>query len=574
MKAPMRVIFTALLLAIITLFCACDRSPEYDDGSESIVCDGYTLTVKGSVLTKIYYHTAGEAVQVTIPEGITEIDPFVGRMLLNSVSLTIPSTLKEFSYRDAHDLDFLNRWAPKLTEIYDLSPHFDFDLENAQYSQWLNTSLKIIHHSAKEPSRLVKKDGFIFYVSADETIVLGAYELKEALTVPAYYEETKCTLAPYAFANCTKTRTVTLSEGITTISQSCFRWSGLEKVVIPSSVITVEKEAFSANEKLTDVHFSDGLKRIENGAFTGCKALTSLSFPDTLAYLGAFTSSVTDLNIPRSLEYIEMSDGYTHLRLPNLTSITVHPDNPYYSVKDGVLFNKEQTAVIMYPETKKDISYTVPSTVKEISNYAFYGNRSLKNVIFCEEGLERIAHSAFSCCSNLTEISIPKTVSEISVTAFIASGLTNVAVHPDNPYFSSVDGVLFNHGVTELILYPAERTERKYTVPSTVTAIGEQAFSRAYDLEEIILPEGLLSIGERAFDSGNKLTMSFPNSLEYIGKNAFQSCDLTLTWNYTGDWIATQNETEVILTKESFDNLNSTKYDYLIRGDYVLRKKK
>jgi len=304
MKALPKLLFTVLLLALAAaLLSACNikfdgDKNEQPDGTptedEIIECDGYKLTVKDTVLKDISFTQHGTAVRVVIPEGITEVSPEAGRRLLTAVSLTIPTTLEKFGFAVYIDTFGMPESfgirvpTPKLTEIYDLSPHFDFDLENARYSTRLNYNLRVIHKSLDAPSILTEKDGFMFCHTEDETFLIGMTEAKSNLTLPVSYDEkTPYTLAWFAFANCNFIKSVTIPEGITSLSTCCFSGSrGIERVNLPSTLRTIESEAFSQNISLSEIVFPEGVKRIESSAFYRCTKLSKITFSDSLEYIG------------------------------------------------------------------------------------------------------------------------------------------------------------------------------------------------------------------------------------------------------------------------------------------------
>ena len=90
---------------------------------------------------------------------------------------------------------------------------------------------------------------------------------------------------------------------------------------------------------------------------------------------------VAQVIIPASVASIDM---YCFPGAYNLTSITVAEDNPNYTSEDGVLFNKEKTALIVYPANKADEVYEIPEGVVEIEPYAFGYTKNLKEVVFPE----------------------------------------------------------------------------------------------------------------------------------------------------------------------------------------------
>ena len=579
MKKILIILLPLLLLPLLVGCTAQPDEPSTPSDETVIEGDGYTLTIKGTVLTKVKYTVPGAAVRVTVPEGVTETSFNASRMLFSAVSFTVPSTLENFKYaipmdQFGIDIDFV-----QVVEIYDLSPHFDFDLENAEYSSIIKPTLKVIHKSENEKSCLTEKDGFIYYESDEETLLVGFTEFTDPMTVPAEYNGKPCEIGAYAFAKA-KFGEVTISEGITTLGEGCFLYTHVSKFNLPSTLRHVGASAFNQCHKLESIDLPDGITEIGRSAFAYCSKLTSIRLPDALEILDNAViqkTGITSLHIPANVSQIRMSlDNYGGFE--RLTEFTVHPDNPYFSAKDGVLFDKSGEKLIIYPASKEGTEYTVPDTVKEIASNAFYTSDNLTKITV-SEGVEIIGSKAF-CFSRIESITLPKSLTAMEDDAFrYCSLLTDISVHKDNPAYTVIDGVLFDKAVTRLIFYPKTKTDNTYTVPKTVTAICDYA---AYDndhLNRIILPDGLISIGKWAFYLHiEPLTVNLPNSLEYIGECAFSSHELIiLKWNYTGDWIATnyKGETE-ILTQEHFNDLQSLKTKYLqdYSEKYTLEKVK
>ncbi|MBP0989215.1 MAG: leucine-rich repeat protein [Oscillospiraceae bacterium] len=149
-----------------------------------------------------------------------------------------------------------------------------------------------------------------------------------------------------------------------------------------------------------------------------------------------------------------------------------------------------------------------------IGNGAFSGMSKLTSVSL-PEGVETIGSSAFESCSQLSEITIPESVKKIGDSAFnfcdalktisfsknvtsigrgaigYCSGLESVTVDADNPYYCAADGVLFTKDKSELLKYPASKTETSYVIPDGVKTIGYVAFRDAVNLAEITFPESV-----------------------------------------------------------------------------------
>jgi len=136
-----------------------------------------------------------------------------------------------------------------------------------------------------------------------------------------------------------------------------------------------------------------------------------------------------------------------------------------------------------------------------------------------------IGKTAFSGCNNLTSITIPSGVTSIGYQAFSGcTGLIEYLVDSNNSIYSSFEGVLFNKDMDTLIAYPYNKSP-KYTIPSSVTSIGEWAFYDCKGLTSITIPSSVTSIGDYAFYGCTGLTtITIPSSVKSIGQEAFHKC--------------------------------------------------
>jgi len=167
---------------------------------------------------------------------------------------------------------------------------------------------------------------------------------------------------------------------ITTAGEVKMGGSCIGDITIPSSATSIGDGAFQSASGLTSVTFTSSIQSIGIGAFMGTTLLNTITIPSSVQSFGdsAFRDSgITTFTIPSGVNSI---GDLAFLGMSSLTSFTVDSANTSFSSVGGVLFNKLQTHLIQYPPAKTATSYTVPSSVTSIGDYAFGSVPSLTSI--------------------------------------------------------------------------------------------------------------------------------------------------------------------------------------------------
>jgi hypothetical protein len=211
------------------------------------------------------------------------------------------------------------------------------------------------------------------------------------------------------------------------------------------------------------------------------------------AFKGA--TSLESFEIPAGLVSIGFN-GEVFEEVPSLKNITVDERNMYIEEVNGVIFNKDLDNLLYYPSGLSATSYTIPHTVKTISPYAFHYNQRLKEIV------------------------IPENVENI-IEGFVGlSALEAFVVDENNPFFYTIDGILFSRdGLESLVSYPGGQLDERYAIPEGIKQIGPSAFAYNTHLTEIIINEELLEIRFSAFRGVTSIgVLEIPASVETIGR--------------------------------------------------------
>ena len=240
------------------------------------------------------------------------------------------------------------------------------------------------------------------------------------------------------------------------------------------------------------------------------------------------------LYIPSTVEYFEVSSGTWVW--PNLESITVDPNSAYLSSdENGILYNKDKTVLIHYPDRATEKVFTVPSyvteikpyafcsvdyieeliipgNVKKIDQYAFCYNEALKSVVL-ENGVEHLGYYSFLGCTLLDEVVLPSSLKFIGLSIFKQTAYINNDANYDK------DGAMYNNNM--LLNVRGTAINETYEIKEGTRLIASGAFSESNtSLTEVVIPNSVEFVGHSAFTSKiEKLTVS--DDSQYLSVDGF-----------------------------------------------------
>ena len=413
-----------------------------------------------------------------------------------------------------------------------------------------------------------EKAKFTEVVIGDSVTSIGSYAFYNftwltSVTIPDSVTE----IGGDAFYRCKSLTSVTIGDSVTSIGSSAFEdCTSLTSVTIPDSVTEIGGDAFCNCKSLTSVTIGDSVTSIGSSAFWNCTSLkevyyngdlsawckidfnaysnpmnngaklylnsvelTEATIPSNVTEIKDYTfsgcTSLTSVTIPDSVTSIEQ---YAFKDCTSLTSVTI-PDS-VTSIGYGAFSHCKSLTSVTIPDSVTEIgsyafrnctsltSVTIPDSVTEIGEDAFYKCTSLTSVTIGDSVTE-IGELAFYDCTSLTSVTIPDSVTEIGEDAF--GGCTSLTAFYGK--FASADNrCLVINGVLNSF---ARSGLTEYTIPDSVTEIGEDAFSGCTSLTSVSIPDSVTSIGNEAFYWCTSLTsITIPDSVTSIGESAFSYC--------------------------------------------------
>ena len=342
----------------------------------------------------------------------------------------------------------------------------------------------------------------------------------------------------------------------------------IQELTIPSSVTNINSQALSVFAKLQKVTFDNpsNCSKIEGGAFGWNYKLKEITLPSALTELDKIFTACNDMetiNVPNDSKLRKIKNGALQLT-KNLKHFNFQGTCALDTIEAGAFQNLEQLEGFDFPKGVTTIGANAFNGCKKMTTATFKDDAVIQTIaagaladcgltsIKIPNSVKTLEKEAFRNCSALTTVTLSKNVDSISSEAFKrCEKLTAINVDKDNTKYSSVDGYLLSHDKKELILFPHGKANKNFTLlPPSITKIGDYAFYDCVGLENVVIPNKVEEIGERAFSLCTKL-----NTITFL-------CDKMID-------PAKINQLD---NKRSFDNGSSGTTDMPTKIDIYVRK--
>lgn len=282
------------------------------------------------------------------------------------------------------------------------------------------------------------------------------------------------------------------------------------ELVIPSEykglpVTKIRRGGFGTYRKITKVIIPESVTEIDLGAFVNCTSLKTIIIPKTVTAIES-----------RAFMHVDPDD------------IQIDPENPIY-FGDGSYIADSTTKTFVYGNST--INIPDDGSVEHIGIYAFAYHKDVGDIVI-PEGIKTIGTYAFNSCSGVTSLTLPSTVTDIANNAFGLFAISeSITVSSLNTVYKSQGNCLIDIANKTLV-----KGCNSSVIPSdgSVETIGAEAFRYCKGISEITIPQGVISIMRYAFRNTDVSNISLPDTLQYIGDDAF---DMTPYYSNKDNWV-------------------------------------
>lgn len=409
--------------------------------------------------------------KIVVKEGVTNIGSYAFYGCKNVEKVILPETLTTIgdgAFAGCDNLERIN------------IPNSVISIGNINFS----TSGKLKYNEDANGKYLGNEDNPYHVLVRIKDISASSYE---------FNPDTKIILAGAAFGS--SLTTIDIPEGIIEIGSSAFaNCEKLTKVRLPNSLLSIYNDSFYGVKHFIYKEYNSNLYLgNEDNEYLVCYKYTqrsgfnsfSIDFHPKTQILAnhilEYNPMLRQLNLPSTLKVI----GKGNFNNVGMLETIDLEDNPYLTLVDGVLYNKDVTKLLLFPSALKNKKWMVPETLKEISENVNFGGSGVK-------------------------VYFPGTIEEWCK--------FNFRYNKNNPLISGTLNMKNPKGEYDVVT--------EMVIPNTVTYIGNYQFYGLSNLTKLTLPDSVVSIGYEAFTNNKELTeIKGGESVAYIMSSAFTNCE-------------------------------------------------
>ncbi len=364
-----------------------------------------------------------------------------------------------------------------------------------------------------------------------------------------------------AFGNCVSLTDITIPDEVTDIGKDAFYNCSVKTATIPASAIesipktilntvvitsgnSIDEYAFNYCINLTSVTIPESVNTIGENAFNHCNKLKTVSYKGEItgwcdiSGLSNLTKNVSDLTllingrelteltVPNTVTFIP---AYAFYNCTGLTSVTLSDsvtEVGEYAFNGCPIENAVIPAIACRSVNNSALKTVTITSGNEIGENAFLNCTRLSSITI-PESVTNIGKKAFNGCTSLTGITLPYSITNIAESAFYyCENLKTVSYRGDIKGWLEINGLNnLMTAISGVSLYINGRELTRLTIPDSVTAIPNYAFSNCVNLTDVTIPDSVTSIGTGAFNKCRNLTsVNVPDSVTSINNYTFRNC--------------------------------------------------
>ncbi len=417
-----------------------------------------------------------------------------------SSSYTIPKETERIDYRAFENNSILNLSLSEDLQYIDGAAFMNTKIRSitlpkslSNISQWAfdYSSINAIYVNKDNPT-YSSYNGVLYDKQKSKLIYWPEKKIEEKLIFPETLIELDLSIIPTLDA----AKTIVIPKALTSITNTAA--NKIQEVILNDGNST-----FVLNQGIL---YSKDLTNIK--LYPNNNSIKEIILPDSVTEFDwsmfTYENNTTSLTLSKNLKTIIPSQwrsdlfGNYYFGFHHLEKVTISEDNPFYTSKDGILYSKDMTSLLFYPQNHKNQVYTIPDTVISVAQ------SQLVNVL------------------NLVELNIPKDCIRVKLEHTLGletgDGQTNfyyyktiwgsyspklerINVDSRNSDLKSEDNVLLTKDGSILLLYPAAKEDKAYVVPSSVSIINSDLYNPY--LEELTFSIRTSEVSEQPHNGGD-----------------------------------------------------------------------